>query len=200
MDMLDMVRDVLELAENTSCAALDPQGARGRSKQAVAQSHIERRAREVQQTFTLSCNMFSEVTVTPDVNGYLLFDGSVLSVEPGEDWPFERISMIGNRVYNHKDNTYVFPEPVTVNVRRTFTAECLPNHVQLFIVARAALAMCDATKDRTRYLRITEREREARVAMLNEENALQRNRIPQLRRTPQWRDNAWHAKGGRNVV
>jgi hypothetical protein len=85
MDMLDMVRDVLELAENTSCAALDPAGARGRSKQAVAQSHIERRAREVQQTFTLSCNMFDDVTLTPDVNGYLVFDGSTLSAEPGEN-------------------------------------------------------------------------------------------------------------------
>ncbi|MFN7301794.1 MAG: hypothetical protein ACK5U7_10005 [Bacteroidota bacterium] len=192
MDMLDMVRDVLELAENTSCAALDPAGARGRSKQAVAQSHIERRAREVQQTFTLSCNMFDDVTLTPDVNGYLVFDGSTLSAEPGENWPFERMSIIGNRVYNHKDNTYVFPEAVTLNVRRAFTPECLPNHVQLFVVARAALAMCDAAKDRARYARILEREREARISMLNEENALQRNRIPQKRRTPMWQDRDWY--------
>lgn len=181
MDMLQMVQEAVRLADGTTVGALDPSGGRGASKQGRAQGLIEQAAADVQVDFVLSINRFEDVELTPDINGYLQFDGSTISVEAGKNWPHERISLIGNRIYDHANNTYVFPAVVYVNVRRAFTAECLPLHVQKYLVAKTALEMCDPKRDPARYQRLVARNGQARVTMLHEENRLQRPTVPQYR-------------------
>lgn len=82
-------------------------------------------------------NTDENVTLTPDVDGFIAVPTDALQVDPVD----RRVDLVkrGGRLWNRTDNTDVFDAPVVVKIIRNLPFEDLPFPLQSRIVAQAVV-------------------------------------------------------------
>lgn len=168
MEMLEMVQRVMNLVDNSTVSALDPAGANGVSRQAVAQRNIETFAFELFSTY-IGMNTYWKVKLTPNASNFVFVPLSA-SNEPlvtqilpyGKD-AHRNIVQLGNRLYDKDNNTYEFDGEVEVIYTTRFTVECLPIHLKWWCIGEAAMMMLDQRRDAQRWPRVIEKHRRWRA-------------------------------------
>lgn len=75
---------------------------------------------------------------SPDVNGEIRLPSNVISIDTDGRWKDTPVVQRGNRLYNLKDRSYTFAEPITCTVVWLFSYEDLPMYARALVVARAA--------------------------------------------------------------
>lgn len=107
----------------------------GLSDAAEALEILEEVSREVQAD-GWSCNREDNYTILPDENGYIQLPASILKADPSD--PSLKYYRKGRRLYNGKDQTFVFTDPVKLDVVFHLTWEELDFPLQNYIVKLAA--------------------------------------------------------------
>ena len=85
-------------------------------------------------------NKMSQVTYSPDVNGFINFASNVIRFEyydTADKDAYPLLSKRGNRLLNVETNTFVFQTSIELNVYITLDWEDLPQAAQHYLVYRA---------------------------------------------------------------
>jgi hypothetical protein len=118
--------------------------------------------REVQNDNSWSVTQRRNVTLTPDTTTkeIVVPAGATVTAVFGESAHLD-VVQVGNKLYDQKNNTYQFDDTIKVSVNLLFAPECIPEHIQALVVARAAKRYCEFRRDGQLYQTIEKRERDA---------------------------------------
>lgn len=78
------------------------------------------------------------VVLTPDSNGNLVLPANTLKFVPCNDDPSVKLTMRGNRVYDRKNQTYVFTKTVKATIVTALDFEELPEAARQYVMLTAA--------------------------------------------------------------
>lgn len=107
----------------------------GLSEASLARDIVLEVSREVQSQ-GLHCNTDINYEMIPDIDGYINVPYNVLKIDG--HYRDDDLVVRGNRLYNRKDHTFIFSEPVRVDVTWLLDFEELPEVVRRYITIRAA--------------------------------------------------------------
>ena len=116
-------------------------------------------------------NTEHEVTITPDGSGYLNLPSNVLKVDPVEEDRWEQPWVQrGLKLYNTTDHTFVFTQPVKVELVVGLGWDELPQSARDYITAAAGLQFVDIEQaNENRHSFTQQRVNDARLALETEE-------------------------------
>jgi hypothetical protein len=144
MNMLEGVRRVLTMVDGSFTAALDPQGSVGPSKAGIAQGCIDEASQSIQTGYTWAFSDFRDVTIEPAADGTITLPADALHAVPFAEDAHRRIAYIGRGLYDHDNNTNQFTAPIQIRYQPLYTFECLPPHLQEYVVCQAAYCMINS--------------------------------------------------------
>lgn len=136
---LEAVNTILRVMGDSPVSTLDtadPESAEA----AIALQTLRHESRSV-QTKGWHWNTEIELTVTPDVNGYINLPTNCLRVDSLAylgGGPVSDVVVRGTRLYDRKKHTYVFPQPFKVDMVIMLPFEDLPEAARRFIAMIAA--------------------------------------------------------------
>lgn len=133
MTKLDAVNICLSSIGETQVSSMEDSGA-----DALAASElIDETSRLVQDKgWHWNTEVFS---IAPDNNGFINLPANTSRVDSTSVDYYLDVIQRGLRLYNKDDNTYVFTDPVKVELVQTLAFEELPTSAKIFIAARAAM-------------------------------------------------------------
>jgi hypothetical protein len=102
-----------------------------------ALADLDETSRQVQERGWM-VNKEYDLELTPDVNGYLNVDSDILRIEPTKDYKYLILTQRGTKIYNIKDRTFVFTDPVKFDVIRLLPFTDLPQALRHYIMVKAA--------------------------------------------------------------
>jgi hypothetical protein len=157
---LQMVQRVSEMCGLGAPSSLDPTSTS--SVYATIERFIDEHNRQLQNENRWSVSVEDNVTLTPDtVTGEITVPvGAMVTVSSKSD-ASRNIIQRGSKLYDLDNNTYVFDGDLIVKVSYLYDVECLPEHLQSLIAARAAVQFTEFRIDTTRYAVVQEREKKA---------------------------------------
>jgi hypothetical protein len=130
---LEVVNAALEACSQSPVASIDLT-----NQQVEVISGILERELVDGQTEGWAFNVEDEVTLTPDLSGFITVAADILHVSWGKDRARTPVlALRGARLFNRSDNTYVFTGPIKVRVIRKLDWEFTPQEYREFIQARA---------------------------------------------------------------
>lgn len=134
----------------------------------VAENTLHRISREVQSE-GLESNTEIQFELNPDAQGFINIPTDVLKIDAhdrGRD-----IVRRGNRLYDRKEQTFVFPqEPFEVDMVLFQNFEDIPEPTRRFITIRSARkVILEFLRDKALYQIYEKEELEARIAYLNDQ-------------------------------
>lgn len=139
MTKLEAVNEMLLAIGQAPVNTLEVAGIRDVSVAALLLDNVSREVQSEGHSF----NTF-EVTLTPDVNGFLIVAPDVLQIDSLEGWRWDVIPRVDpqdgvNKLYDRKARTFIATDPVEVEVVKLLPFESLPQHARRYIVAMAKL-------------------------------------------------------------
>jgi hypothetical protein len=157
---LQMVQRVSEMCGIGAPSSLDPTNTS--SVYATIERFIDDHNRQLQNENRWSVSVEDNVTLTPDtVTGEITVPaGAMVTVSSMSD-ANRRIIQRGSKLYDLDNNTYVFERDLIVKVSYLYDVECIPEHLQSLVAARAAVQFTEYRLDVPRYAVIQERRKEA---------------------------------------
>lgn len=102
-----------------------------------ALADLDETSRQVQERGWM-VNKEYDLELTPDINGYLNVDPDILRIEPTKDYKYLILAQRGTKIYNIKDRTFVFTDPVKFDVIRLLPFTDLPQALRHYIMVKAA--------------------------------------------------------------
>lgn len=102
-----------------------------------ALADLDETSRQVQERGWM-VNKEYDLELTPDINGYLNVDSDILRIEPTKDYKYLILTQRGAKIYNIKDRTFVFTDPVKFDVIRLLPFTDLPQALRHYIMVKAA--------------------------------------------------------------
>jgi hypothetical protein len=102
-----------------------------------ALADLDETSRQVQERGWM-VNKEYDLELTPDVNGHLNVDSDILRIEPTKDYKYLILTQRGTKIYNIKDRTFVFTDPVKFDVIRLLPFTDLPQALRHYIMVKAA--------------------------------------------------------------
>ena len=160
LSLLEMVQRTMTyngLGEPSSLEGVD-----GPSLASNAERFLQDENRIIQNDNSWSVCVRNELQLTrdPTTNKIAIPAGvmviAVTGVSNGLD-----VVPLGGFLYDRKNHTDVFTQNVTVRVSYLYAPECLPEHIQSYVIGKAALRLCEFRGDGVRYRVIEERVKQA---------------------------------------
>ena len=109
-----------------------------RADSLIAQTILDEVTREV-LTYGWQFNTEDDVTMTPESNtGFIYISDSTVRVDMDRSYSSYDIVIRGNRLFNRKNNSYVFVEPIKVIRVDLMDYDDLPEIAKRFIAIRAS--------------------------------------------------------------
>ena len=102
----------------------------------MALNILEETSRKVQGTGWF-WNTDPEVVLTPDGDGLITLGSDVVAVDPAPGSETDPV-LLGNKLYNRVDRTFVFTDDVTAEVQYLRDWDYLPEPARQYIMVRAA--------------------------------------------------------------
>ncbi len=107
----------------------------GFSEAVLARDTILEVSREV-QSIGLHCNTDYKYKLTPDISGFIVLPPGVLKIDAS--YRYNDVTQRDGKLYNREDHTFVFTEPIEVDIVWELEFEDLPETVRRYIVIRAS--------------------------------------------------------------
>ena len=102
-----------------------------------ALADLDEASRQVQERGWM-VNKEYDLELIPDINGYLNVDPDILRIEPTKEYKHLILTQRGDKIYNIKDRTFVFTDPVKFDVIRLLPFTDLPQALRHYIMVKAA--------------------------------------------------------------
>jgi hypothetical protein len=132
MTELEAVNQILATVGETPVNSLENPGV---SIASLAQTFLNEVSREV-QSMGLHCNTEEEYPLIPDVDGFIYLPSNTLMVD-ASDRTMDVVQR-GNRLYDRQRHSYVFSEPLKVDIVFFLPFSELPQVVRKYITIRTA--------------------------------------------------------------
>jgi hypothetical protein len=157
---LQMVQRISEMCGIGAPQSLDPTNTA--SVYATIERFIDDHNRQLQNENRWSVSVEDNITLTPDeTTGEITVPaGAMVTVSSMSD-SNRRIIQRGSKLYDLDNNTYVFERDLIVKVSYLYDVECIPEHLQSLVAARAAVQFTEYRLDNIRYAVVQDRERKA---------------------------------------
>lgn len=107
----------------------------GVSEATLARTTLLRVSREVQAK-GLNCNSEDGVSYTPDNEGFINLPAETLMVDASD--PTRKVAQRGLRLYDLEEHSYVFSEPIDLDIVLMLAFDDLPQTVKDYVVIKAA--------------------------------------------------------------
>ena len=139
-----------------------------RADSLIAQNILDEVSREV-LTYGWHFNTDENLTLTPDSNtGFIYLSDKIVRVDMDPmEYEYD-VVVRGNRLYNRKTNSYVFPGPIKVIQVYLMDFDEMPETAKRYITVRAARIFQDRMVGSEKHHGFTLRDEVAALAMMNE--------------------------------
>lgn len=91
-------------------------------------------------------NIRYDVDLAPDGDGYIIPGTDTIWIDSDRDDSGTDVALVGGKLYNKDENTFVFDETITVRDCRLFDFACIPHPVRDYILKSAAHRFARAVK------------------------------------------------------
>lgn len=133
MNRLDAVNEILAAISLRPVAELDTNGA---SLAADAERWLDREMLRIQSQ-GWHYNIRRDVDMTPDGDGFIIPDNDVIWLDSDQEDSDKDVALVGGKLYDKDNNTYVFTETVTIRDCRLWDFPCVPHPVRDYILKSA---------------------------------------------------------------
>ena len=131
---LEAVNQILATVGETPVSTLNTPGV---SVASLARTFLHDASRAV-QGLGLDCNTESNYLLMPDINGFIYIPSNTLKVDPVDPSKQYVQRDIPARLYDKENHTFIFNEPVEVDIVFFLRFEELPQAVRKYITVKAA--------------------------------------------------------------
>jgi hypothetical protein len=126
MSELDAVNKILAVAGDSPVQTLDDEYIQSK----LARQILTRSSRDI-QSMAWWFNEEQNVQLNPDINGFITLPTNMISCIPNND--AGTVVQRGNRLYDRENRTYVFTQPVSVDLVLALEWEELPQTARAYI-------------------------------------------------------------------
>lgn len=164
---LEMCREICLANGVDAKLALDTGGA---SDMAKAEEFLEQAGRDVQMEWQWAFHENIELELTPDSNDEISIPSGTVLIRAESTRTSDVYAQRGSKLVNITQAETTFDAAKKVRVYLRYEVDCLPPHVRLYCIRRAALLLCEFNGGGNRYPLLLSKERKAWADALRFDN------------------------------